>query len=64
MSIVDFFLLSISFGSLWVGIRNTDEIHKIAAIFTGSIALIWIFCLMPVAVKISLLTVLLFLLVL
>lgn len=60
MSIIHFFLLSVSLGSIWVSIRDSDEIHRIAAILTGSIALIWIFCLTPIWVKLSVLMALLF----
>lgn len=51
MSVFDFFLLSIGFGSLWWGIHDADEIHRLAAMFIGFLTLIWIFCLMPMLIK-------------
>lgn len=59
MFVLDFFLLSIGFGSLWWVIHDSDEVHRITAALMGAIAAVWIFCLMPTLLKIPVLMLLL-----
>ncbi|HBB34375.1 MAG TPA: hypothetical protein DDZ80_25400 [Cyanobacteria bacterium UBA8803] len=47
MALIYLILFVIFLGAVWVYFNNNDEIHSIAAISAGLIALIWIFILSP-----------------
>ncbi len=47
MSITTFFLLAVGLGTIWIAIKNAEEVHKLALSTTSFISLIWGFTLTP-----------------
>lgn len=53
MFAIHFILLFISLGAIWIIFNDDDEVHNIAAIFVGAIALIWGFILIPMPAQLA-----------
>lgn len=47
------FLLVISLGLIWAGLRTTEEVHRLALTSTGLISLVWGFALTPEPIQLS-----------
>ncbi len=48
-------LLVITSAMIWILLNDTDEIHQIAAAIAGGIALLWLFLLSALTIKVFLL---------
>ncbi|MBZ8181674.1 MAG: hypothetical protein SAL07_17025 [Oscillatoria sp. PMC 1051.18] len=53
------FLLVISLAAIWVVFNDDDEVHNLAAVSAGLIALVWFFVLIPLPMKMLLTLILL-----
>ena len=41
----------VGLGTIWAGVRITEEVYRIALILTGSICLLWVLALSPLLVQ-------------